>query len=278
MRNAFVLLSFVGLAYFAMLVATSQPTVRSMFRRQLNIKRLTDRLHSEAFQEILRKSGISLSAKRFNLFRIFLSAVVLVVGYGSVIFRNEPPTPIPLLLIFLIWYATSPHRYTLGGVIYSALQKRQITKKNGELISFLKLYENNKRLQNLSIEHFLKRIAPHFRLLRKELIILSERVTDDGVQEALNWFVRQFPPDHPYVGQIRTIIMVTEGKEGEEVVKYLDQESYTIARISNDLYLSRWNFISTLATVVNAIPSMAMFALIIALVLYNIRLVQNTPF
>jgi len=277
-RNAFVLLSFVGLAYLAVLVATAQPAVRKMFRRQLNPRRLTDRLQSEAFQEILRQAGINVTAKRMNLFRLYLSSVILFVGYFPAFIRNEKPSMVPLLLVFLIWFLTSPHRFTLGGLIYSWLSRRQQIRKNGELISLLKLYENNKRLQDLKFEHFLKRVAPHFRLLKKDLIILSERVTDDGLHDALNWFVNQFPPNHPFVGQIRTIILATEGKEGEEAVRYLDQESHTIARISNDMYLSRWNTISAFATVVNAIPSFAMFFLIILLVLYHITLVREQVF
>jgi len=277
MRNLFFLLVLASLAYIAVLVATSQPRIRSMFRRQLNPNRLADRLQSEVLQEILRQSGVQISAKRFNLFRIVLILLVILVGYGTSFFQNEKPTMLPLLLAFVVWFATSPHRHTLGGLIFSRLQKRQYNKKNGELISFLKLYEHNKRLQNLNFEHFVKRISPHFSLIHKELVILSERVTDDGLQDALEWFVRQFPKDHPFVGQIRTIILATEGVDGEEVVKYLDEESKTIARISNDLYLSRWNTISAFATLINALPSLAMFFLVILLVLYNISIVKN-PF
>lgn len=278
MRNAFVLSSFVGLAYLAVLVATAQPAVRKMFRRQFNPRRLADRLQSEAFQEILRQAGINITAKRLNLFRLYLSAGILLAGYGPAFFQNEQPTTIPLILVFLVWFLTSPRPFTLGGFIYSRLTRRQQNRKNGELMSLLKLYENNKRLQDLKFEHFLKRVAPHFRLLKNDLIILSERVTDDGLHDALNWFVNQFPPNHPFVGQIRTIILATEGKEGEEAVRYLDQESHTIARISNDMYLSRWNTISAFATVVNAIPSFAMFFLIILLVLYHITLVREQVF
>jgi hypothetical protein len=275
MRSVFILLTIAGLSYMAVLIATTQPKIRSMFRRQLSPERLTERLQSDVMQEILRQSGIQMSAKQFNLFRIFFSLLVLVVGYVSMMIQNDLNLT-PLFIVFLIWFSTTPQRYTLGSIIFAKLQQRQLNKKNGELMAFLKLYENNKRVQNLRFEHFVKRVSPHFRLLGKELIILSERATDDGLQHALDWFVKQFPGDHPFVGQIRTIILATEEKEGEEVVKYLDQESNTIARISNDLYLSRWSTISTYATVINALPSLGMLALVVILCVYQATLVNIT--
>lgn len=232
------------------------------------------KLQSEALQQVLRNAGLNVSAKRFNFFRIFTSALLLFLGYGSAIVRGEDLAITPLAIVFLLWFSTSPNRFTLGGLIYSRLKKFQTIKRNGELMSFLKLYENNKRLNNLRFEHFLKRVAPHFTLIGKELIILSERVTDEGLEEGLKWFSAQYP-NHPFVPNICTIILATEEREGEDVIQYLDQESHTIARISNDLYMSRWNTLSSLVTVLNSFPSFAMFFLIIILVVYYTVLVQS---
>lgn len=274
MRTIFMLMSTTGFVYIAVLVATREPQIRRRFRRQLDPKRWIEKLESSVFQEILREAGIRIPSQKINLFRLLASLSILTIGYGPALWGKQPGLE-PVLTVFLLWFATTPRPYTLGWMFYNQLKKRRINRKNGELVALLKLYENNKRIQNLKFEHFLKHVSNYFQLLKKELITLSERVTDDGLQPALDWFVKQFPESHPFVGQIRTIILATEGKEGEEAAQVLDQESQTISKICNDLYLGRWNTFSTFATVLNALPSFAMFLLIIVLVLYNISLAQS---
>jgi hypothetical protein len=166
---------------------------------------------------------------------------------------------------------------TLGWFVYTRLKKRRDRRKDRELIALVRLYEQNKRSQDLKLDVFLKHVASNFQLLRRELITLSERITDDGVESAMHWFSRLFP-DHPFAGQICTIILATELLPPTDAVEYLEQESHTIAQISGGLYMERWNTLSTVATMVNALPSFMMFFLVIALVLYHISTVKNALF
>lgn len=276
MRYIFLLLAAGGLAWMATLMATADAKIRKRLYRRLDAKRLADQLHNDSLQKALSDAGFSISAKRFNLFRLLIILTILVTELGSSFITGERSVW-PLFMVFLIWFTTTPRPMTLGWFVYTKLKQRRERQKNRELIALIRLYEQNKRGQNLKLDVFLKRVANHFEFLGKELIALSERVTDDGLEDAIRWFTSLFP-DHPFAGQIGTILLATEQLPSEEAVPYLEQESHTIARISSDLYAERWNTLSTLALIVNATPSFAMFFLVIALVLYHITSIQNLLF
>lgn len=276
MRYIFLLLAAGGLAWMATLMATADAKIRKRLYRRLDEKRLANQLHNDSLQKALSDAGFSISAKRFNLFRLLIILTILVTELGSSFITGERSVW-PLFMVFLIWFTTTPRPMTLGWFVYTKLKQRRERQKNRELIALIRLYEQNKRGQNLKLDVFLKRVANHFEFLGKELIALSERVTDDGLEDAIRWFTSLFP-DHPFAGQIGTILLATEQLPSEEAVPYLEQESHTIARISSDLYAERWNTLSTLALIVNATPSFAMFFLVIALVLYHITSIQNLLF
>lgn len=276
MRYIFLLLAAGGLAWMATLMATADAKIRKRLYRRLDAKHLADQLHNDSLQKALSDAGFSISAKRFNLFRLLIILTILVTELGSSFITGERSVW-PLFMVFLIWFTTTPRPMTLGWFVYTKLKQRRERQKNRELIALIRLYEQNKRGQHLKLDVFLKRVANHFEFLGKELIALSERVTDDGLEDAIRWFTSLFP-DHPFAGQIGTILLATEQLPSEEAVPYLEQESHTIARISSDLYAERWNTLSTLALIVNATPSFAMFFLVIALVLYHITSIQNLLF
>lgn len=276
MRYIFLLLAAGGLAWMATLMATADAKIRKRLYRRLDAKRLADQLHNDSLQKALSDAGFSISAKRFNLFRLLIILTILVTELGSSFITGERSVW-PLFMVFLIWFTTTPRPMTLGWFVYSKLKQRRERRKNRELIALIRLYEQNKRSQNLKLDVFLKRVGNHFEFLRKEVIALSERVTDDGLENAVRWFTSQFP-DHPFAGQIGTILLATEQLPSEEAVSYLEQESHTIARISSNLYAERWNTLSTLALIVNATPSYTMFFLVIALVLYHMSTVKNSLF
>jgi len=276
MRYIFLLLAAGGLAWMATLMATADAKIRKRLYRRLDAKRLADQLHNDSLQKALSDAGFSISAKRFNLFRLLIILTILVTELGSSFITGERSVW-PLFMVFLIWFTTTPRPMTLGWFVYTKLKQRRERQKNRELIALIRLYEQNKRGQNLKLDVFLKRVANHFEFLGKELIALSERVTDDGLDNAIRWFISLYP-DHPFAGHIGTIILATEHLPPTEAVAYLEQESHTIARISSGLYIERWNTLSTVATMVNATPSFAMFFLVIALVLYHITSIQNLLF
>ena len=276
MRYIFLLLAAGGLAWMATLMATADAKIRKRLYRRLDAKRLADQLHNDSLQKALSDAGFSISAKRINLFRLLIILTILATELGSSFITGERSVW-PLFMVFLIWFTTTPRPMTLGWFVYTKLKQRRERQKNRELIALIRLYEQNKRGQNLKLDVFLKRVANHFEFLGKEVIALSERVTDDGLEKAIQWFTSRFP-DHPFAGQIGTILLATEQLPSEEAVSYLEQESHTIAQISSDLYAERWNTLSTLALIVNATPSFAMFFLVIALVLYHITSIQNLLF
>lgn len=277
MRLTFQLLAAGGIAYLATLIAVLDTKVRRRLYPQLDMKRWAEKLHSDSIQTILHNAGIMISAKQFNLFRLLLSVALLILGYVPSILTLNKPSLLPIIFVLLLWFTTSPRPMTLGWFIYTGLKKRRDRRKNRELIALVRLYEQNKRNQNLKLDVFLKHVASNFHLLRRELITLSERITDDGLESAIQWFSQLFP-GHPFAGQICTIILTTESLPTNDAVDYLEQESHTIAKISSSLYLERWNTISTVATMVNAIPSVMMFFLVITLVLYHILRVKSTLF
>lgn len=273
MRELFLFLVAGGLAWLATIIATLDPKTRKRLYQRIDLKRFTDRLHNDALQKALYDAGFTITAKRFNLFRMLTSLAILAVGYGSSFIYGER-TIVPMMLVFFLWFTTSPRPMTLGWFVYNRLRIRRDRHKDRELIALVRLYEQNKRGQNLKLDVFIKRIAPYFQMIRKELILLSERITDDGTEKAMQFFSSLFP-GHPFARQVVTIILATEHLPPEEAIVYLEQESHTIAKISSDLYMERWSTLSTIATVVNATPSFTMFFLVIALVLYHIASVKD---
>jgi hypothetical protein len=277
MLTALHFITLIGLGYLCILIATYKPETRAHYRERYRPAVLIHKFHSERLQQMMSNTGIEFASFQINFFRYLIVVSFIVINVISRFFRGDEMsfTPFMFGLIFII--CTSPHRFTPWGRILTILRNRRLIKKDSQLISLLRLYENNKmKLQSFQLHAFFNRVSNHFNLIRSELLEVSERIIDQDIQDALDWWVQQYPADHQIMGQIRTILLLTEGMEDQHrAAEYIKSQSEYISKISSDQYKRRWNMIGDYAKVVNSIPSILTFVMIFALVLLYVNLIRS---
>lgn len=276
----FVLIAIIGISYLSVSIMISQNPTRykNKFRQQLSPERLTRPFQSKKMQSVLDKAGFNISSKKVNLFRFFVTIGILFVSYGSAIFKGNELTFWPVLYCVIFLFCTSSLPFTPSGWILRKLHQRILIQKDGELIAFIKLYENNRAKQSgyVQFDAFCQQIAPHFKLLGDDLRSLSERVVEDGLEEGLDWFVSRFPKNHPFIYDIRSILITAESiGDYEGVMKHLKSHSSMIAKISSDQYERRWKFIGDIATIFTSLPSVLIFVMVVTLVLMYVQIIRS---
>lgn len=280
MAILFQLTFICGICYMAtLIVASIRPRmVRSRFRRVLNPEVYLSPFESEKMKNLFEKAGIKQDPRYMNLFRFATSIAVLLVIYGGAYIRGDSSSILPLLGVCLFILLTMPSHYSLLGWLLNKMHTNRTILRDGELISFIRLYENNRRKRNGYIQFwaFCETMAPNFEHIDHLLRLLSEKSTEMELEQALDWFVTQFPKDHPFAQDIRTIILTTEGIEDHEyAIHYLEEQNQAISRISSDLYLKRWKFIGETSTYIAAIPSLLSLIMIVVLAILYLSIIQN---
>jgi hypothetical protein len=276
-----LIIALVGLAYLCTLVAIydNPNKAKNFFRRQLDPGMLAGKFHSERMQTVLREAGFNIASQKINLFRYLGIAAYLFISYVSMSLRKEPFSVNPMIVSGCLLFFSSPLRMSPSGWVLRKIQFRNIIKRDSELITFLRLYESNRLRKGSYVQFpsFCLQIAPHFNYIKKDLMILSQRTVEDGLENALDWFITKFPADHSFISDIRTILISTEGMKDEDmVIAYLREQSKIIAKISTDQYLRRWTFWGDLAAIVNGIPSLATFLMMIVIVMLYVLIIKNT--
>lgn len=280
MDRLLLIFAVFGIVYVALLVfvSTSSKQERYILRLGLKWKSLEERVQDDRLQRVLNDSGLSISARKITMFRYSAALIYLVIQVVSNFVRSESFSVYDPLIAVLILMVSSPIRYFPLGWILTWLHQKTLIQKDGELISFIRLYENNRLRKRGYVQFgaFCGSTAGHFQYIRQELYELSERAVDEGVEGAIEWFCAKFPDNHSFINDIRSILLATEGMDDDtEAANYLREQGKIIAKISSDQYLKKWSFIGDLSTIINVIPSIATFLMIVSLAMQYILLIKG---
>lgn len=272
----------MGISYFAYLVFVTmgKQEEKDPVLKQLKRMALQDKFESEQLQTLLNNAGVKISSKRINMFRYSAAAGYIVVQI-LIHYIRELSFPLEDVLIgFGILVLSSHSKYLPAGILLKRMHRNKMYRRDGELISFLRYYENNRMRKRGHIEFgtFVAQVASNmnFEYLRSDLYAMSERCVDFGVEQAIKWFCDQFPKDHLFISDIRSILLATEGKSNEaEAAQYLNSQSKVISKISSDNYLRKWTSIGEYVTIVATLPSIATFLMVVVLAMKYILLIKG---
>ncbi|ASA19564.1 hypothetical protein [Paenibacillus donghaensis] len=279
--DRFLLLTAVaGVVYLALLVFISSSSKQERYMVRLGLKwdALGNRMQVGRLQQLLNDSGLSISAGKITLFRYCAALLFVAVQFAGNFIRAAPFSPYDLLIALLILLLTSPRRFLPLGWLLAWLHQKTLIQKDGELISFVRLYENNRLRKHGYVQFgaFCAGAAGHFQYIRQDLHELSERAVDEGVERAIEWFCGKFPDNHSFINDIRSILLATEGMDDDnEAAGYLREQGKIISKISSDQYLKKWSFIGDVSTIINVIPSIATFLMIVSLAMQYIMLIKG---
>lgn len=280
MDRLLLVIAVIGIVYVALLVfiSTSSRQERYILRLGLKWKSLGEQVPDDKLQQVLNDFGLTISARKITLFRYSAALIYLAIQVVSDFIRSQSFSVNDLLIAVLILVVSSPIRYFPLGWVLAWLHQKTLIQKDGELISFIRLYENNRLRKHGYVQFgaFCGSTAGHFQYIRQDLYELSERAVDEGVEGAIEWFCAKFPNNHSFINDIRSILLATEGMDDDiEAANYLREQGKIIAKISSDQYLKKWSFIGDLSTIINVIPSIATFLMIVSLAMQYILLIKG---
>lgn len=280
MDRLLLLITVIGIVYFALLVfvSTSSKQERYLVRLGIRWNALGERVERDRLQQLLNDSGLSISARKVTLFRYSAALIYLLTQLLSDFIRSNPFSIYDPLIALLILVISSPMPYFPFGWVLAWLHQKTVIQKDGELISFIRLYENNRLRKRGYVQFgaFCGSTAGHFQYIRQDLYELSERAIDEGVEGAIEWFCAKFPDNHSFINDIRSILLATEGMDDDtEAANYLREQGKIISKISSDQYLKKWSFIGDLSTIINVIPSISTFLMIVAMAMQYILLIKG---
>jgi len=277
LERLFMMITVIGLAYFGFLILFSSKESGSKYRKN-GLENLKKRFNNETVQTVLDESGLKLTAQRINIVRYSIAGLYILIQFMINFLRASSFSTIDLLVALTFLLISSPQRYAPFGMILSKIQQRAIIQKDGEVISFMRLYENNRLRKSGHVQFgvFCAQMAEHFMYIRKDLLQLSERSVDDGAEEAIDWFSKQFPSNHAFIGDVRSIFIAIEGmNDNQEAANYLRDQSKAIAKISSDQYQRKWSRTGDIFNVLNAIPSITTLLDLVVLALLYVMLIKG---
>lgn len=276
MREFLQLVTIAGVFYLAALILYSNNTIRNKLTNTFSKEKIISRFESEKFKKMFSDSGISISSKMVNLVRFGGSAGYVIIDLLIRYLTSSTFSYIPLLIVLILIFLTSPLPLTPMSFVLGKLKSRYFLQKDSELVGLIKFYENNRaRINPVQLHTFFKRVSGSFKLIGPELLELSERLIDKELNEALDWWVNQYPKDHEFIGEIRTIILTTESSSGEEAIKYLNSQNQFLIRLSSDQYKKKGMFVGDIANYLNGIPSVLTFVMVITFVFMYLMIVQK---
>jgi len=236
------------------------------------------KFQSEQFQKKLDNSGYPVEAKNINFIRYATALLFLLFLFLSKYLRGTTMSLNDALIPIGILAFSSPLKYLPLGWFLDRKSQQNILQKDGEIVSLLKQYQNN-RLRNrgyIEFGAFCTQVAPTFEYLKNDLNELAEKATDDGVEEAIKHFCDKFPADHHFMPNVRSILLATESMaDSNEAIEYLKKQNTAISKISSDHYLKKWTRIGDWAGLINVIPSITTFLMIVVLSLQYIMVLKG---
>ncbi|KAA9004932.1 hypothetical protein F4V43_09940 [Paenibacillus spiritus] len=280
MSRLLQLVAILGVLYLACMALIGAESGRERYLKRLGRRweAVGERLKASSLQQLLDGAGLTVSARSVSLLRYGALLLYLGVQSLSCFLRKEPPAASDGLTVLMLLLVSSPARFMPMGWLLRWMNRRVLLQKDSELISFLRLYENNRlrRRGYVQFGQFCAESAGHFHYLRQDLYRLSEVAVDEGNEEAIEWFCSRFGSGHSLIGEVRSILLATEGMDDDlEAAAYLREQGHMIARMSSDQYLRRWSMIGDVASVINVIPSVAIFLMIVVLAMQYIMLIKG---
>ncbi|KGE19026.1 hypothetical protein [Paenibacillus wynnii] len=280
MDRLLVLIAVFGVVYLAILVFVSSSTKQERYLQRLELRwnNFGNRKGNERLQQLLHNGGLSISARKVTMFRYAAAFFYLTMQVLGDYIRHDVFSGYDVLVSCLILFITSPSRFLPFGWLLAWLHQKTKIQKDGELISFIRLYENNRLRRHgyMQFGAFCAGTAAHFQYIRQDLYELSERAIDEGVERAIEEFCAKFPENHAFINDIRSILLATEGMDDDaEAARYLREQGKIISKISSDQYLKKWSFIGDISSIITVIPSIATFLMIVSLAMQYIMLIKG---
>lgn len=273
----FVIVTVIGLAFLSFVVADSK-SLRNKLRKQLHPAVIASKFHSDEMQKLFKNAGWEISSKNYNLFRFFGFFGFLAIVYLNAWFRGDLFPQFETLIALILLLSTSTFRFAPMGIILHWLHNRNIIRKDGELISFFILYEKNRKRSKgyLQFSEFCKQRAIESKYLQSDLLILVRRIDEEGLEKAMDWFVSRFPNDHPFVKDIRSIILAVEGmNDTDAAAKYLEDQSKIISGICSDVYTRKWKLLGDVANIFTTVPAMLIFLMAVVIVFQYTEIIKQ---
>jgi hypothetical protein len=107
--------------------------------------------------------------------------------------------------------------------------------------------------------------------LRHDLLLLSQRVTVSGLEAAFHWLEKRHPAHH----EVFTIVQTTERLGQAEAIRFLQENGRMLTKLSSDRYERRWKTVGQWLNLLNTLPSMATFVMMLVLVLQYVALLKG---
>lgn len=279
MREFLQLITVAGVFYLCGLVLLSNTQIRHRISTTLTKERIERRFESERMRQMFKDSGLNISSKIVNILRYCGVCAYIVLDAIIRFLTNQPMSWLPILIGMFTIFLTSSLPLTPMTLLMSKLKSRHSISRDSELIAFIKFYESNRlREHPMQLHYFCRRVAGQFSIINSELYRLSEMLVDKKIEEALNWWILQYPSNHEFISEIRTIIMTSENASREEVQAYLQSQSQYLIKLSSDQYRKKGMFAGDMAKILTGIPAILTFIMIICFVFMYLMIIRSQTY
>ncbi len=263
MKELLQLITIAGVFLMAASILLSNQNIKQKISRSLTKERLIQRLESPQMKILFKESGLSISDHTVNLVRYGTVLGYIIIDFITRFLTKTSFSTLPLLIGLIIICLTAPIPFTPFSYILNKLKSRHSLNKDSELIGFMKFYENNLvRAHPLQLHVFVRKTAVQFNTIQKELFLLSEMLIDKNLEESLDWWVKNYPEGHPFINEIRTIILSTQNTDHLEAKRYIESQAKYLSQLASDQYKKKGMFAGDIAKILNSAPSILSFIMI----------------
>ena len=280
MRSFFVFVALVGVTLLSVFVlSAANPAFFNRYKRKVDVKSFLDKLHDEVLDEALERAGFRVRSYFFNSLRYGFLAVLTVFAFAQYYFVKDAKDFIVSLFVGVGWFVfTHPGQSMPFGFLLKRMAYSRAEAKNGQLLSFIQLYKSDRSRPGKRTQfwNFCYQAASNFPLLEKDLIRLASKATEEGIESALDWFQGLFPKDHPFAGEILSMVLSAEKAQNREAVKNaLERQGELLAKISSSRYTIRWKTLGDFLTAVNTLPAIVIIMTMVILILKYITIISK---
>lgn len=283
MRATFILMAVLGVTYLALLFFFSaDPALVNRYRNRLSKERLLGKFRNTHLDDLLTDLGWSINSQFYNYMRFGAAGLYILVSVLSNLAAGAKISFISTVLVPVLWLVlTHPGP---GMPVTWALQRMigsRASKRNSELLTFIQTYRiDRSRLgRKTQFWNFCFEMAPSLPMLEKDLMRLGTRVTEDGLENALRWFTSLFPDDHPFAGELMSIVLSAERAQNREsVARALEKQGELLAKVSSSRYAETWKSVGELSSALNALPSIVTLITMIMLIFNYVGIISRNIF
>lgn len=224
-------------------------------------------------QRLLDGAGVKIRYADLVVARTAFLFIVLIISYLETVYlKNKVGLLLLFGAMFIATFLMSTSRLSISGYLLSKMYENKKVRRDLEYISFMRLYEANKRRGDNSLQFwaFCANVAPNFFSIKTDLITVSNKALSEDVTSALEWFEQTTDKNNLYMNRLKSVILsVEEMEEQEKINNFLHENSVAMAGMSSHLYSKRSGNIADVATYINVVPSLLSFiALVYILAIY----------